>query len=96
MQQTKAPERLPSPVRSVCDVALFLTKAARLPVLIAVAQDQNAPNKIAPTKANTAKTASMFSLKARSTGRAPPLLMWINISKGQARTEARNIVQCAK
>jgi hypothetical protein len=83
-------------VRLVRDVALLLTKAARLPVLIAVARDQNAPNKIAPTKANTAKTASMFSLKARSTGRAPPLLIWTNISKAQARTEARNIVQREK
>jgi hypothetical protein len=32
---------------------------------------QNAPSRIAPTNANTAKTASTLSLKARSTLRPP-------------------------
>src|SRR5262249_34203668 len=33
---------------------------------------QNAPKRIAPTKANTANTASTLSFKARSTSRSPP------------------------
>jgi hypothetical protein len=39
----------------------------RLAGLPAVLNTQNAPNKIAPTNANTAKIASVFQFKARST-----------------------------
>ena len=52
------------------------------------ARTQNAPSKIAPTKANTAHTASTFHFKARSTA-VPPLLIGRQSSRKCARVEAR-------
>jgi hypothetical protein len=50
--------------------------AALVSRVSSASQSQNAPNKMAPTKRNTAHTTSTFSFKARSTCVPPTFERW--------------------